>query len=338
MHIGVVGAGLAGRLSAYLLSQKGHRVTVFESSSRPDPAASERRAAAWTSAGMLSPTAEMESGGVAVRDLGRKSLAMWKEIHHTAPLGLELNDSLMVCHAQDIASAQRILSLLEDDAQSIIRIDAKEIRSFAPEIKGTLHAWRLLGEGHLHPARAMQSLMDGALHTQWNFGEDVREVLSGCVVSRCGRQSFDWVIDARGTGAANDLPVRGVRGELVVLHAPGFTLERPVRLLHPRWRVYLVPRPNEQLVVGATEIESEDLSPISVQSALELLSAAFSIFPSLAEARILHTDVNLRPATRDNLPLAQTRDGLTHINGLFRHGWLLAPALISDSLSDARLL
>lgn len=148
---------------------------------------------------------------------------------------------------------------------------------------------------------------------------------------------FDWVIDTRGVGASSDISVRGVRGELLVLFAPGFELHRPVRLVHPRWRVYIVPRPGRQIVIGATEIESEDRSPISVQSTLELLSSAFSIFPSLAEARILWTDVNLRPAMMDNLPLIETRPGLTRINGLFRHGWLLAPAVIEQALDHADL-
>jgi glycine oxidase len=128
-----------------------------------------------------------------------------------------------------------------------------------------------------------------------------------------------------------------VRGEVIVLAAPGFKLQRAVRLLHPRWRVYIVPRPDEQLVIGATEIESEDRSPISVQSTMELLSAAFSIFPSLAEARILATDVNLRPATPDNLPWISIEEGLIRINGMFRHGWLLAPAVIEKALGDANL-
>jgi glycine oxidase len=95
----------------------------------------------------------------------------------------------------------------------------------------------------------------------------------------------------------------------------------------------MVPRPSGEIVVGATEIESEDRSPTSVQSNLELLSAAFSIAPSLAEARIVSSDVNLRPALPDNLPQLVSEPGLTAINGLFRHGWLLAPALMHRALA-----
>ena len=129
--------------------------------------------------------------------------------------------------------------------------------------------------------------------------------------------------------------VRGVRGEILWLHAPGVELRRPLRLLHPRSRVYLVPRPDDIVVVGASEIESEDRSPISVRSLLGLLSAAHSVLPELAEARVVHTETNLRPALPDNLPHVEHRPGLTRINGLFRHGWLIAPALVDDALQLA---
>jgi glycine oxidase len=140
------------------------------------------------------------------------------------------------------------------------------------------------------------------------------------------------VFDVRGTGARPQLPVRGVRGEIFWLQAGGLALRRPLRLLHPRHRVYLVPREENLVVVGASEIESEDRSPVSLRSTVELLAAAHSVIPELAEARIVHSEVNLRPALPDNLPVLQAQHGLTRINGLFRHGWLIAPALVEQAL------
>ena len=136
----------------------------------------------------------------------------------------------------------------------------------------------------------------------------------------------------RGTGARPDLPVRGVRGELIWLNVPKHGLTRPVRLLHPRHRVYLVPRSADTVMVGASEIESEDRSEVSLRSAVELMAAAHSVMPALAEARILRLDRNLRPALPDNEPRSVVEPGLVRINGLFRHGWLLAPALVDDVL------
>ena len=126
--------------------------------------------------------------------------------------------------------------------------------------------------------------------------------------------------------------VRGVRGEVIWLDCPGHGLTRPLRLLHPRHRVYIVPRSARDVLVGASEIESEDRSPVSLRSAVELLAAAHSVVPALAEARILKLDVNLRPALPDNNPLVAWQGRKLTINGLFRHGWLLAPALVEQAL------
>ena len=349
LNIGLAGAGLLGRLTALALTRAGHEVSLFDISASLQPKPTEHRAAAWTSAGMLSPIAEMETGGEEVRRLGDRSLQLWQDIDrylrsHTknpldleAGLGLQLEDSLMVCHGSDLGSAQRVLRLLDGDESRVIKLNSGQAAALAPGLKTGLHCWRLTGEGHLYPARAMQSLGAAIPQTSWHLGQKVNGLMPHRLLLDGSEKSFDWVIDVRGIGAAGEAPVRGVRGEVIVLAAPGFKLQRAVRLLHPRWRVYIVPRPDEQLVIGATEIESEDRSPISVQSTMELLSAAFSIFPSLAEARILATDVNLRPATPDNLPWISIEEGLIRINGMFRHGWLLAPAVIEKALGDANL-
>jgi glycine oxidase len=105
-----------------------------------------------------------------------------------------------------------------------------------------------------------------------------------------------------------------------------------VRLLHARHRVYLVPRPGDVVVVGASEVESEDRSAVSLRSAVELMTAAHSVMPALGEARIQRLDANLRPALPENEPHVDVSPGLVRINGLFRHGWLLAPALVDDAL------
>lgn len=108
-----------------------------------------------------------------------------------------------------------------------------------------------------------------------------------------------------------------------------------MRLLHPRHAVYLLPRGADRLFIGASEIESEDRSPVSLRSAVELMAAAHSVMPGLAEARIERLDRNLRPAFPDHQPRVEASDGLVRINGLFRHGWLLAPALVEDALALA---
>jgi glycine oxidase len=146
--------------------------------------------------------------------------------------------------------------------------------------------------------------------------------------------SFDLVIDCRGVGAqAQWQGVRGVRGEILRVQTDEVQLQRPVRLLHPRYQLYVVPKANQEFVIGATQIESEDRSPVSVQSALELNSALYTINPAFAEARIIEMTSNLRPALNDNRPQIQYGEGLICVNGLYRHGYLLAPIVVQHTLA-----
>jgi glycine oxidase len=174
---------------------------------------------------------------------------------------------------------------------------------------------------------------------RWHWGQRATQV-EPHRLHVAGRRPLDvdFAIDTRGLGARGTLPLRGVRGELLWLHAPGLDLRRPVRCIHPRHRVYLVPRHGDLVIVGATEIDSEDASPVSVRSTIELLSAAHSIVPQLAEARIVRTDTHLRPATPDQRPHLHCEPGLIRINGLFRHGFLLAPALVEEALERTGLM
>src|SRR4030095_2253162 len=77
----------------------------------------------------------------------------------------------------------------------------------------------------------------------------------------------DRVFDCRGLGARPQWPaLRGVRGEVIRVHAPDVLLRRPTRLVHPRYPLYIAPKPEGVFVIGATEIESDDRSPASVRS------------------------------------------------------------------------
>ncbi|MDI9690499.1 FAD-dependent oxidoreductase, partial [Burkholderia cenocepacia] len=107
------------------------------------------------------------------------------------------------------------------------------------------------------------------------------ELFDGGFVTLRGQRGF------RAEPATIDRDMRGIRGEVARVRAPGIGLTRPVRLLHPRYPLYIAPKQDDLYVIGATEVEGEDMSPVSVRSALELLSAAFSVHPALGEARIL---------------------------------------------------
>ena len=138
------------------------------------------------------------------------------------------------------------------------------------------------------------------------------------------------IIDCRGMTAADDLEtLRGVRGERVIVHAPDVTLSRPVRLLHPRHPLYVVPWPGHRFMIGATVIESDDDGPATVRSALELLGNAYALHTGFGEAQIIEFGAGLRPAFPDNVPrvFRANKGRIIRVNGAYRHGFLLAPVL-----------
>jgi len=337
--VGIAGAGLLGRLLAWRLVQAGHRVIVFDPAGGAEPAFDGQGAAAFSAAGMLSPVAELETASPAVARLGLRSVELWRQIVADLP-GQPFfaeRGSLLLAHRTDLGAAERILARLRqagDPRVSAESLDQERLRQLEPAVAGVRHAWMLAGEAHLDAVAVMAALYEGARAARWCFGSSVEQIEPGRMrVTGQGWHRFDVAFDVRGTGARPDLAVRGVRGETAWLHAPGLALQRPLRLLHPRHRVYVVPRPGDVLIVGASQIESEDRSPVSLQSAVELMSAAHSVLPQLAEARILRLDRNLRPALPDHEPHFQVEEALVRINGLFRHGWLLAPALVDDALA-----
>jgi glycine oxidase len=343
MKIGIAGAGLLGRLLAFQLARLGHAVTVFD----PADGLETKLAAGWTAAGMLSPMAELETANLAVFEQGVRSLELWPrivaqlaDVAPDHPVMLKQLGSLLLAHKGDDGVAKRMIDLLAHKTPNEYEKHAPQplshmaLRGIDPAIHTSGSAWLLPHEGQIDTVQAMTAMTAAAtsLGVTWHWNESVTSLQQGVIKTAKQNFQFDWVFDVRGTGAKPDLSVRGVRGEIFWLHVPSVDLQRPIRLLHPRHRVYLVPRDGHRIVVGASEIESEDRSPISLRSTVELLAAAHSVIPELAEARIIHSETNLRPALPDNLPLMEISDGITRINGLFRHGWLIAPALTEDAL------
>jgi glycine oxidase len=95
-----------------------------------------------------------------------------------------------------------------------------------------------------------------------------------------------------------------------------------------------VPRGEGVFMIGATMIESEEHGRVSVRSTMELLSAAFALNPAFGEAEILEMKADVRPAFPDNLPRIVRNGIIFRVNGLYRHGFLLAPAL-ARGVADA---
>lgn len=340
MNVGIVGAGIMGRMLSWHLARDGHAVALFDRDDvRSD---SERKSAAgYTAAGMLTPYAELESAEPMIFDLGMRSLDLWPQI--MADLGISdayfQEGSLVVAHPNDRADYERFKSHVGSKLASKdiahAEIDRSRIDELEPELSSQFHqAMYFSEESWLRSGQVMDALLEGSTKvgcTSYPKSE-VTELQAGFVVANSIKYRFDYVIDCRGLGAKADIQnLRGVRGELIWLEAPDVHINRLVRLMHPRYGLYLVPQKQDNLfIVGATQIESDDAGEMTVRSAMELLSAAYSIHPGFGEARIVQMKTNCRPALADNLPTIENQDGLIRVNGLFRHGYLLAPALAME--------
>jgi glycine oxidase len=310
--ISVIGAGIAGAWQALLLAQSGRAVTLHE---RSDAALTQ--STSYWAGGMLAPYCEAEVSEPVIVRLGLRSLALWREYFPQT----SFNGSLVVTHARDRADFERFARL----TTGYQRLDAQGIGEIEPSLQGRFReALFYPDEGHVEPRRVLPELhariraAGGAVQ----FNSDVEpDDLDGTV------------IDCRGLAARDEQSeLRGVKGEIILIETDEVELSRPVRLMHPRWPLYVIPRGAGRFMLGATSIESEDRG-VSVRSALELLGAAYSVHPAFAEARILEFGAGLRPAFPDNLPRIAIRNDRIEVNGLYRHGFLLAPALAELTLS-----
>jgi len=335
-HIGIAGAGLAGRLLAWRLALAGCRVSLFDAKRRD-----ALDTASQTAAAMLSPLAELAVSDEAVFELGQRSLDLWPQwlAQMATPVYFKQDGTLVVAHTQDGASLEHFSRLLHHKLPAACRaqvqtLDAAALAQYEPMLAGRFNGGLYLaGEGQLANDQLMAALaieLD-RLGVKWHEGKAVERLEPRTIVCADQQHKVDMSVDARGVGSKSALPaLRGVRGEVLRVTCPGVTLKRPVRLMHPRYQLYVAPRPNGQFVVGATELESEDAGPVTVRSVLELASSLHSLHPGFGEARVLRMSAALRPALDDHRPCVEQHGGVWHINGLYRHGYLCAPALVDD--------
>jgi glycine oxidase len=347
LHIGIAGAGLAGRTLAWRLLRAGCRVSLFDSRQR-----AALDTASMTAAAMLSPLAELAVSDEVVFALGQRSMQLWPrwiaelEASSGESIFFRQKGSLVVAHAPDQTSLEHFTRLLQHKLEhgeqracraQVHALDAAGLARHEPALAGRFGGGLFLeSEGQLANDQWMATLATeiDRLGVEWHEGQAVEKVEEGRMLCADGAHAFDVTVDARGVGskaqwpAAN--PLRGVRGEVLRVECQGVSLQRPVRLMHPRYALYVVPRPDHQFVVGATELESEDTGPVTLRSTLELGSALHSLHPAFGEARVLRLSAALRPALDDHRPAVVLRDGVWHINGLYRHGYLCAPAVVDE--------
>ncbi|MDR0781818.1 MAG: FAD-binding oxidoreductase [Pseudomonadales bacterium] len=341
MRIGIAGAGLVGRLLAWRLLRAGHTVTLIDQDD-----GSGQHAAAYIAAAMLAPYSEAVGTGHALLAPGLQAIALWRrwlqelqrDSGHDVPW--QQRGSVVVAHPLDRGELlwfqERLAALTHGAADTCQTLDRAALLSLESELCAFDAGLYLPHEGCLDN-RALFSALAQAITLgggHWLKGRNIIEVSQGRITTTHDSHDFSLALDCRGLGAKAQVKgLRGVRGELLWLHAPEVNLSRPVRLMHPRYQLYIAPRPAAVYVIGATEIESDSMAPITVRSELELLSALYSVHGGFSEASVLEARSHCRPAFADNLPQLIATPGLVQVNGLYRHGYLLGPLMVESVLA-----
>lgn len=315
MRARVLGAGIVGLVVADELDRRGHTVEVVD----PAPASG----ASFAAAGMLSPAAEVWWGEEEVLRLGFASLRLWPALAERCGARLDTAGTLLVGHdAGDLQQVRRQGDLLARLGREVVVLDRAALREREPTLGRVAGGVLLSGEGSVDPRAVSAALL---------------RRLADRVVS-APTAACDVTVVATGS----ELPepwtslVRGVRGEVLRLRgddAPrgvvrGWVAGEPI---------YLVPRGDGRVVVGATSEEHAGPPTVTAGGVLRLLAAARTLWPAADRAELAEATARDRPATPDGLPLVgpSGTDGVLLAAGHHRHGVLLAPLtaqLVADHL------
>ena len=347
----IVGGGVIGLSCAWRAAQRGARVAVVERAARP-PAGATRVAA-----GMLAPVGELAFGEP---ELLKMTLAA-AELYPDFVGELEAASGISTGHNRDGALH---VALDRDEAAELRRMHelqrslglgaewlsprrCRELEpGLTPSFNGGVH---VPGEGSVDP-RALTAALLAALEaggvdvmTGTEVGatlldgeriagmrsEDGNELHAAAVVLAAGA----WSGQANWLPQAARPPVRPVKGQILELRARDGTA--PCRRILASERVYLVPRPDGRLIVGATVEEQGFDTAVTAGGVHELLREAYRLLPEVAEMEMVEAAAGLRPATPDNLPLVGESpvEGLLWATGHYRNGILLAP-LAANALAD----
>jgi len=327
-----------GRLLAWRLLRQGHRVTLFD-----DGPGDGENAAGLIAAAMVAPCSEIIAAERAVYQPGLQALAQWPQWltelrgDSAIEVSFQRRGSLVIAHPTDQADLRhffhRLGDMAEVPADHYRWITHRDLQALEPELDRFSQAVFLPEEGCLDNRALFRALRQAIQrrHGTWHCQHKVVTVDGHRITTETGSLNVDLALDCRGFGGKGQLgDFRGVRGEVLWVRAPEVRLSRPVRLMHPRYQLYIAPKPDSVYVIGATEIESESRAPVTVRSSLELLSALYSVHPGFGEANVLEARASCRPAFLNNLPKIVRAPGLLRVNGLYRHGYLLGPALVNS--------
>lgn len=346
----VVGGGVIGLSCAWRLAQRGARVAVLE---RGEPGGGATRVAA----GMLAPVGELSFGEPELLELTLTSARLYPEF--VAELEAASGEStayeqLGALHValdrDEAAQLRRVHELQRSLELEAEWLAPRRCRELEPGLTPAFHGGVLAaGEAAIDP-RALTRVLAAALRAaggELRTGVEVvdgvfdGERLAGVRTAAGEELRAETVVLAGGawSGIAEWLPrharpaVRPVKGQVLELRRRDE--EPPARHILASERVYLVPRPDGRLIVGATVEEMGFDTAVTAGGVHELLREAYRLLPGVAEMELVDAIAGLRPGTPNNLPIVGPGpiEGLVLATGHYRNGILLAP-LAAQTVAD----
>ncbi|MFF3658053.1 glycine oxidase ThiO [Streptomyces olivochromogenes] len=341
----VIGGGIIGLVTAWRAAQRGFTVTVVD----PEPGGGAARVAA----GMLAAVTELHYGEQTLLGLNLASARRYPDFaaELTEASGQDLGyrrcGTLAVAlDADDRAHLRELHALQHRSGLESEWLSGRECRRLepmlAPGVRGGL---RVDGDHQIDPRRLAKALVTACeragveFHRTWAERLTVVRDRAAGVVTTGGEQlAAGQVVLAAGSlsgklpGVPADVlpPVRPVKGQVLRLTVPkryAPFLNRTVRAVVRGSQVYLVPRENGELVVGATSEELGWDTTVTAGGVYELLRDAHELVPGITELPLTETRAGLRPGSPDNAPLLgpTALDGLLLATGHYRNGVLLTP-------------
>jgi glycine oxidase len=360
VDVAIVGGGIVGLATAWRLRRDGRSVAVID----PTPATAATHAAA----GMLAPVSEVTYGETALLRLAMESLERYPafvaavEAEIGRPVGLRREGTLIVAtDAGDRAMLVDLHAFQTSLGLSATMLTSRECRAveatLAPEVRGGLLVDSDHSVDNRRLAAALIDLLDAA-------GALVRDRVTAVIIDGNRATGVDlaagttlaasavviaagpWSPTIDGVPDAVRPPVRPVKGEILRLRSTG-SIPLPthsIRGLVNGHEIYLVPRADGELVVGATVEDMGFDTAVRAGAVRELLRDARAVMPAIDEYELVESFAALRPGSPDNAPIIGRSeiDGLLVASGHYRNGILLAPitadliaAIIEGSVSDS---
>lgn len=358
LHVIIVGAGVIGLSIAWRLAQRGAAVTVFDKGEAG-------RGASHAAAGMLAACTELEPGEEGLLALNRASQLLWPEfaaeLEEASGESVDLRQEGTLAVALTADDHGKIHHQFEHQRSLGLPLEwlsAAAVKRREPYLNPNLVGAVFSPEDHqvdnrklAHALRIAAARAGVTVHERAEVERivvtdgratgvvvDRMEHAADCVVLAAG----PWSRLVEGLPAAARPPVRPIKGQMLAL---GMDPRLPL-LRHVVWApgVYLVPRRDGRLVVGATTEEKGFDPHLTAGGQLALLEAAWRALPGIEELSIVETWVGFRPGSRDDAPIlgAGPLDGLVYATGHHRNGILLTPLtaasmarLIVDGVTDA---